>query len=171
MQKISRFLAVLIALIFLIGPLAGSAAAHETEDGDHEGADYGSLMLTRQDDHGDTLHVGETLQFGVEFTQSDDHAVPGTIDITFMVDGVARTLDPGLTIGGDDRRTFDYQLDATADLGAGALSRSLTLLVQYVYTPADQIEDGGDDHEAQTITSKQILDHSAPDACRCCHAE
>ena len=50
MQSISRFLAVLIALIFLIGPLAGSAAAHETEDGDHAGADYGSLMLARQDE-------------------------------------------------------------------------------------------------------------------------
>ena len=70
MQSISRFLAVLIALIFLIGPLAGTAAAHETEDGDHEGADYGSLSLTRLDDLGDSVHVGQMLQFGVTFTES-----------------------------------------------------------------------------------------------------
>ena len=48
MQSISRFLAVLIALIFLIGPLAGTAAAHEIEDGDHEDAtEYGELSCSR----------------------------------------------------------------------------------------------------------------------------
>ena len=94
MQSISRFLAVLIALIFLIGPLAGSAAAHETEDGDHADTEFGSLVLIRQDTLTNTVYVGQMLQFAVDFTDSVDHPVPTATSIVFMVGGVTRQLTP-----------------------------------------------------------------------------
>ena len=134
MQSISRFLAVLIALIFLIGPLAGSAAAHETEDGDHEGADYGSLSLTRLDDLGDSVHVGQMLQFGVTFTPSSDHADPGPTTINLM--GVA--TETSLTVS-DPGRTLSYTV--VPDDLAGAASRSVTLTLQYSYVPEGMLEE------------------------------
>ena len=84
MQSISRFLAVLIALIFLIGPLAGTAAAHETEDGDHEDATYGELSLTRLDDLGEIWCMSaKSCSLAVTFTQADaiHYLQPGTTEI------------------------------------------------------------------------------------------
>ena len=160
MQSISRFLAVLIALIFLIGPLAGTAAAHEAEDGDHEDATYGELSLTRLDGLGDSVHVGQMLQFGVTFTQADDdHLVPdgidgGDTDIVLM--GMRGEAPTALTVGGAER-TLSYTVDAL-DL-AGAASRSVTLFVQYMYTPTgDEDEDVGvtQPHPQRTIKSDGI---------------
>ena len=159
MQSISRFLAVLIALIFLIGPLAGSAAAHEAEDGDHEDATYGSLSLTRLDDLGDTVYVNQILQFGVAFTQADaDHLVPSGIgggdDTAIALMGTLGNNAPnGLTVGGAGR-TISYTVQ-TEDM-AGATSRSVTLFVQYTYTPDGPIEEGGDNHPAQPVKSNEI---------------
>ncbi len=151
MQSISRFLAVLIALIFLIGPLAGTAAAHETEDGDHEGADYGSLTLTRQDDLGDMVHVDEVMQFGVMFTPSGDHTAPSD-QTTVNLMGVTTATPLDLSTPG---RTFDYTV-VGGDLGNGDI-RTITLYLQYMYTPAgDADTDPQTNHAEQTIKSNEI---------------
>ena len=69
-----------------------------------------SLTLTRLDDLGDSVHVGElsVLQFGVELTQGDaDHLIPPAIaegeDIAITLMGYGRELmDPdwSVTVGG-----------------------------------------------------------------------
>ena len=96
MQSISRFLAVLIALVFLIGSLTSVASAHATPDGDHTGADYGTVTLTRQDSLGDMVHVGQRLQFAFTFTASDDHTAPGATAITLVgATAAGGPFDPG----------------------------------------------------------------------------